>query len=134
MEDPFPPFLLGLDLLPALAHAAGRARVGVAEDVRVPADELLVHSAGDRLQLARTPLLEQQRQEVDLEEQVTELSVQLGIVARDCRVGDLVGLLERVRNDRPRRLLPIPGALATELQRQILEVEKRVREAHSAAS
>ena len=63
-----------------------------------------------------SPLLEQQRQEVDLEEQITELAAELGIVAGDRRVGDLVGLLERVRDDRQRRLLPIPGAVATELR------------------
>ena len=83
VEDALPALLLGLDLLPALAHAARGPHVGVAEDVRVPADELLVHFAGDRLEVALTPLLEQEREEVDLEEQVAELSVQLGVVAAE---------------------------------------------------
>ena len=49
---------------------------------------------------ARSPcaaLLEQQRQEVDLEEHVAELVEQLGVVARVGGVGQLVRLLDRVR-------------------------------------
>ena len=43
---------------------------------------------------------EQQREEVDLEEQVAELVEQLRVVIGERRVGDLVGLLDRVRDDR----------------------------------
>ena len=100
--------------------------------MRVASDELLVNRARDRLEVAVAPLLEQQRQEVDLEEKVSELAVQrLGIV-RQSGVGDLVRLLERVRHDRDRGLLAIPRALAAKVPSQVLEVEKRLGEAHGA--
>ena len=53
-------------------------------------------------------LLQQQRQEVDLEQHVAELIQQLGVVASVGGVGQLVGLLERVRNDRALVLLAVP--------------------------
>ncbi len=108
----------------------GRA-LGVAEDVRMAAHELLVHAAGDGLEVARAALLEQEREEVDLEEQVAELAAERLVVAAMRGVGDLVGLLDRVRDDRARRLLAIPGALPAKLPGQLLEVEERLREAHA---
>ena len=42
VEDALALLLLGLELLPAARHARRRSRLGVAEHVRVPADELLV--------------------------------------------------------------------------------------------
>ena len=71
--SPFTTLLLGLDLLPALADTAGGLRLGVAEDVRVPPHELLVGAPGDLLEISLASLLQEQRQEVDLEEQVSEL-------------------------------------------------------------
>ena len=99
----------------------------------MPADELRVHRARDLLEIALAALLEEQREEVDLEEQVAELVQQLGGVARQRRVGDLVGLLDRVRDDRLRRLLPVPGAVAAQTLRQFLELDERVVEAHATA-
>ena len=61
VEDPLPALLLGLDLLPALADAAGGVGLDLAEDVRMPADELRVHGARDLLEVALALLLEQQR-------------------------------------------------------------------------
>ena len=55
---------------------------------------------------------QQQREEVDLEQEVTELVGELRVVAPDRRVGDLVGLLDRMRDDRALGLLTIPGAVA----------------------
>ena len=68
--------------------------------MRVAADQLLGAVLGDLGQIAGAPLLEQQRQEVDLEEDVAELVEQLRVVAPLRGVGELVGLLERVRDDR----------------------------------
>ena len=130
MEDSLPPLLLGLDLLPALAHPSRARGLGLPEHVGMPPDELLVHPAGDGLEVALAPLLEEQRQEVDLEEKIAELAPESCIVARNGGVRDLVRLLERVRDDRERCLLPVPGAVATKLSRQLLEVEKRLRETH----
>ena len=67
---------------------------------------------GDVGQRAGAALLEQQRQEVDLEEDVAELVEQLGVVAALGGRGQLVGLLDRVRDDRALVLLAVPGALA----------------------
>ena len=65
-------------------------------------------------QVARAALLEQQGEEDGLEEQVAELVEELRVVAGQRGVGDLVGLLDRVRDDRGLGLLTIPGAVAAE--------------------
>mgnify|MGYP006180918369 CR=1 FL=1 len=62
-------------------------RINGAEDVRMPAHELGVHVPGDVAERARAALLEQQRQEVDLEEDVAQLVEQLRVVAAVGRVG-----------------------------------------------
>jgi len=82
--------------------------------MRVPADELRVHAARNLGEVARAALRQQQREEVDLEEQVSELVEQLRVVSRERGVGDLVRLLDGVRDDRLRRLLAIPRALAAQ--------------------
>ena len=126
MEDALAPLLLALDALPVRAHALGGSRLDVAEDVRVPAHELLVDAAGHLRQVAGASLLEQEREEVDLEEQVAELVEQLLVVAGERRVRDLVGLLDRVRDDRRRGLLAVPRAVAAQPLRQLLEIEERL--------
>src|SRR5262245_8736371 len=130
MERPLAALLLRLDLLPALAHAPRRPRLRVTEDVRMPADELRVDRARDGLEVAVALLLEEKREEVDLEEQVAELVEELRGVVGVRGVGDLVRLLDRVRHDRARRLLAVPGAVAAQAPGQLLEVEKRLREWH----
>ena len=130
MKDALAPLLLGLDRLPALADPARGARVDVSEDVRVAPNELRVHVAGDGLEVPLPTLLEQERQEIDLEEEVAELPVQCFPVIDEGGVRDLVGLLDGVRNDRAFRLLAIPGTLPAQLPSELLEVEKRLRQAH----
>jgi hypothetical protein len=71
--------------------------------------------------VARAALLEQQRQEVDLEENVAELVGELGVVAALGGVGQLVGLLDGVRDDRALVLLAVPRALAPQGPRQLVE-------------
>ena len=56
-------------------------------------------SVGDRGEIARAALLEQQREEVNLEQQVAELVEQLRVVAGVRGVGELVGLRHRVSDD-----------------------------------
>ena len=82
----------------------------------------------DRLEVALPLLLEQQGEEVRLEQQVAELVEQLRRVTGVRGVGDLVGLLDRVRHDRARRLLAIPGAVAAEALRQLLQLDERLGE------
>ena len=113
VEDAGAPFLLRLDLLPPVAHAAGRRRLGLAEHVWMTPHELRVHVAGDRLEIAVALLREEQGEEVDLKQQVAELVEQLRRVGRigGSGIRDLVGLLDRVRDDRQRRLLAVPRAV-----------------------
>ena len=85
------------------------------------------------LEVACAALLEQQREEVDLEEEVAELVEELGVVAADRRVGDLVRLLDGVRDDRPDRLLPVPGALAAQPLGELLELEQRLGKRHEVS-
>jgi hypothetical protein len=94
--------------------------------VRVPADQLLANVLGDLLERPSPALLEQQREEVDLEEDVAQLVEQLGVVAAVRRVGQLVGLLDRVRDDRTLVLLTVPGALAPQPARQLVQASYRV--------
>src|SRR5207253_1388177 len=129
MEDAFAPLLLAFDALPVLLDAPRRLRLHVAEDMWVPPDELLVDQPRRLREIARALLLEQQREEVDLEEQVAELVEQLAVVARERCIRDLVRLLDRVRHDRARRLLAVPRTVAPQPLRQQLQVEKGLLEA-----
>src|SRR6201999_2179615 len=70
-------------------------------------------------------LLHQERQEVDLEEHVAELVEQLGVVAGVGGVGELVGLLDRVGDDRALVLLAIPRALTAQLARELVKSNER---------
>ena len=83
--------------------ASAPVDLDLAEHVRVAADQLLDAVVGDRGEVAGAALLEQQRQEVDLEEDVAELVEQLRVIAGVGRVGELVGLLDGVRDDRRAR-------------------------------
>ena len=72
-----------------------------------------MQAARDRRQIAGAALLEKQGQEDDLEEQVTELPGELLVISGLGCVGDLVGLLDGVRDDRPDSLNAIPRAVLT---------------------
>ena len=75
------------------------------------ADQLRGQLVGDLAERARVALLEQEREEDDLEEDVAELVAQLRVIAAAGGVGELVGLLDRVRDDRALVLLAVPGTL-----------------------
>ncbi len=125
MEDALAALVLALQLLPPLADARGRARLGVSEHVRVARDELRLDGARGLLEAPGIALLEQEGEEVRLEEQVADLVEQLRVVAGERRVGDLVRLLDRVRDDRAGRLLAIPRALAAQALGQRLQLDER---------
>src|SRR2546423_3553436 len=136
VEDALALLLLDLEALPVLAHTSrrGNQRGGViAEDVRMPGDELGVNCLGDTLEIAGVALLEEESEEVDLEQEVAELVEQLLVVVCERGIRDLVRLFDRVRDDRPRGLLTIPGAVTPQPLRQLLELEQRVREGHVLA-
>ena len=99
----------------------------LAEDVRMAADQLRGRVLGDGAEVAGPALLEQQREEVDLEEDVAELVEQLVVVAGGGGVGELVGLLDRVRDDRALVLRPVPRALAPQPAGDRVELGDRLR-------
>src|SRR5215213_4562040 len=73
-------------------------------------------------------LLEQQREEEHLKEDIAQLvDHRLGVVAVG-GVRELVGLLDRVRHDRAGVLLTIPRALAAQPPRHLVEVPQRFEE------
>ena len=92
----------------------------LAEHVRMAADQLLVHRACHLLEVALPVFGEQEREEVHLEEQVAELVDQLLGRTGERRIGDLVGLFDRVRHDRARGLLAVPRALPPQPLGQLL--------------
>ena len=118
--------LIALDLLPVLAHRAGRGRLPLAEHVRVAADQLLGDAGGHHAQVALPVLLAQEREEERLEQQVAELVEQLRAGAGARRLGHLVGLLDRVRHDRRHRLLAIPGTVVPQALGEALQAHHRV--------
>ena len=78
------------------------------------ADQLLGRAGGDGREVAGPALLEQKGEEVDLKEDVTELVEELRVVAGARSLGELVGLLDRVRDDRALVLSAVPGAITAE--------------------
>src|SRR3954447_24636547 len=89
--------------------------------MRVAANQLLAAVLGHRGKVALVPLLEQQRQEVDLEQDVAQLVEHLHVVARVGGVGQLIRLLNRVRHDRALVLLAVPRALAPQPARDLVQ-------------
>src|SRR5581483_10431846 len=73
VEDSLAAFLLDLDALPPGAHRTCGRDLLAAENMRMPPDELVVNRVRDRLEVAVALLLEQEREEVHLVEQVAEL-------------------------------------------------------------
>ena len=102
--------LFGLDALPETSHGAGVARFLVAEHVRVAADHLRRDRLDDVAEGERAGLLGHARVIDDLQQEIAELVLEVGEIAARDRVGDLVGLLDRVGRDRRERLLEVPRA------------------------
>ncbi len=115
--------LISLDRVPVTQHLTGIRHLCVAENVRVATDQLLATVLGDLAEIARTALLEQQREKHHLEEHVPQLVKQLGVVAAMGGVGKLIGLLDRVWHDRALVLLAIPGTLPAQQVRKLIERE-----------
>ena len=99
-----------LDPVPVAQNLLGGRRLGIAEHVGMAADQLRGAVVGYRCEVPGLALLEEQSQEVDLKQDVAELVEELGVVVPLSRVGELVCLLDRVRDDRALILLAVPGA------------------------
>jgi hypothetical protein len=91
-----------------------------------------MHGPSDLLEIARALLRQEKREEVDLEEQVAQLVREFAVVEPDRGVGDLVGLLDGMRNDRARGLLAVPGTVPPQTLGQLLEIEERPAKAGGA--
>jgi len=87
-----------------------------------------VHGTGDVVEVALPLLLEEEREKEDLEEQVAELVAELDRVVGEGCVGDLVGLLDGVRDDRARGLLAVPGAFRPQAPGQLSELDELLAE------
>ena len=99
----------------------------------MPAHELVVNPARDCLEVARSALGEEQRQEERLVEQVTELVDELRVVVRHCGVRHLVRLFHGVGDDRAGRLVGVPRALAAQPRGELLKLAERLLEAQRAS-
>jgi hypothetical protein len=73
-----------------------------------------VDRAGDAREIGLALLLQQKREEEGLEEEVSELVLELCGIAADRRIRDLVRLFDRMRNDRTDRLLTVPRTVAAQ--------------------
>ena len=101
--------LLGLDSPPERLHRVRVEIAGVAEHVRVAADEFGGDRLDDAAEIEQSRLLGHAGVEDDLQQKVAEfLAKVLGLAALD-RVGDLVGFLDRIGGDRGEGLLDVPG-------------------------
>ena len=102
--------LVRLDLLPVAVHVRRGPRHGIAEHVRVAADDLGRDRRLDVGQVEDAGLGGELGVEHDLEQQVAELAGQRRRGAGLERVVDLVGLLEQVLAQRWVGLLAVPRA------------------------
>ena len=132
-EDLAAALLVALDLVP-VAHHVARGSASVAAAIGAPPNtcgwrriSFARQCSATSARLPGAALLQQQREEVDLEQHVAELVEQLGVVARLGGVGQLVGLLDRVRDDRALVLLAVPGALAAQPPGDLVEPQERGR-------
>jgi hypothetical protein len=120
---PLATWFVRLDRVPVTQHLAGVGHFCVREHVWMATDQLLAAVLCHLREIARTTLLEQQREKHNLEEHVPQLVEQLGVIAAMRGIGQLIGLLDRVRHDRALVLLAIPRALAAQQMRQLIERE-----------
>jgi hypothetical protein len=117
---------LALDLLPLREDLSRRRQILVAVHVRVTADQFRGAGLGHRGQVPLPPLLEKQGEEEDLEEDIAELvDHRRGVVTIRC-VGELIRLLDGVRDDRAGVLLAVPRTLAAQSPGDLVEMLERL--------
>ena len=99
--------------------------------MRVAPDELVVHRARDVVEITPPCSSSSSERKNDLEEEVAQLVAELRRVTGERGVGDLVGLLDGVRDDRASRLLAIPRTVRPEAPGQLPELCERSVRAHA---
>ena len=91
------PVLLGpLDLLPVRPDLVHVLDAEFAEDVRMPADQLVSDAAGDFLEIKRAAFPGQLAVEHDLQEQIAQFLFQFVVVPGFDGVEQLIDLLDRM--------------------------------------
>ena len=88
----------------------GGADSRIAEDVRVTAHHLVRDDPGNLGEVEATGFLGHPRVIDDLKQQVAEFIRQAGEVGASDRIGDFIGLLDRIWRDGLEGLLPVPRA------------------------
>ena len=87
-------------------------------------DQFVGQLGRDRGQIALALFFEQQRKEDDLEKHVAELVAHRRCVADAGGFGQLVGLLDRMRDDRTGVLLAVPGAFDPQCAGHLVEARE----------
>ena len=103
-------FLLRLNIFPQAFDGLWIIGVLVTEHMRMPANKLRRNCLNHVAKVEAALFLRHAGVKDDLQQQITKLVLKVvQIIARD-RVGDLVGLLDRIRRDAREVLLQIPRA------------------------
>ena len=123
--------LLALELLPLHADALGVPDRGLAEDVRVARDHLVVDALRDAREVEGAALLPELREKDDLEEEIAQLALQLPPVLARKSVENLVALLEKIPGEVAGRLFPVPRALVSEPFHERHESVRGIRISHA---
>jgi len=103
-------FLFALDPIPKEFHIVRAEPARLAEDMRMPPQELLGDGLHHIAEIERALLLRHAGMKHDLQQQIAKLLAQVREIAARDRVRHLVGFLERIGRDRLEILLQIPGA------------------------
>ena len=98
--------------LPGLVLRRDRGDLGVAEDMRMAPHHLVGDRRGDVVEGEMPGFLGHAGVEHDLQQQIAQFVLQRRHVVALDRIGDLVGLLDRVGRDRREILLAVPRAAA----------------------
>jgi len=106
------PALGGFVFLPGLTLRRYRSDPGVAEDMRMAPLHLIRNCRGNIFEREEALFLGHPGVEDDLKQKIAELVSQRRQIAARNRVRHLIGLLDRVRRDSRKTLLPIPRTAA----------------------
>ena len=105
-------FFLALDFFPLRPDGVDIVRVGVSENMRVTADQLVGDGAGGFLKIEDLPFLRELAVKDDLQQQVAAFLEHLLVVTGLDRVDQFVHLFDGMEADRLVVLFSIPGAAA----------------------
>ena len=104
--------LARLDVFPGSTLVLGRSDLPIAEDMGVSPYHLLADGPGDLVEVEMAGLARHLGVVDDLQEQIAKLVLEIVEILASDRVGDLVGLLDRIGRDGREGLLDIPRAAA----------------------